>query len=287
MLGRLQLSKPRQHQLEWAAVLGSLVYALLSVRYAWSGAASYVLALLPTLLVYLVSRSWLAGAFTFLLPMYFVIGQDTAGALHHQPFTVLDRLMPLSPNWMLVYASLYLCGFILPLVVVRGRELSRQALKAYLFVMLTSYAGFLLYPTVAPHQPFAIDGFAAWSLQLIYDIDQPYGCFPSLHVAYSFVGALACYRMHRGLGITAAAWAGLIGLSTVYTKQHYAVDAIAGAMLGVIAYTIFLRARPVAPVAEADRLLAPRRATYVVTAYAAAIAVFWVAYLLGLGPVTR
>lgn len=282
------LSKQRQHALEWAAVLGALVYALLYVRFSWGGAASYVLALLPTFLVYVVSRTWLASAFMFLLPMYFVIGQETAAGEHYRPFIPLDHLMPLSPRWMLVYGSLYMAGFLLPLVVVRGRELFRQSMKAYLFVMVVSYVGFVVYPTVAPHgEPLRIDGFASWSLQLFYDIDQPYGCFPSLHVAYAFVGALACHRMHRGVGQLAAVWATLIGLSTIYTKQHYVVDAVVGAILGLAAYAIFLSGRPQDTIEASDRRLSPRRAMYVVMAYAAVIGVSWIAYLLGLGPANR
>jgi len=205
------LSLQRQRVLQWAVILGALVYALLYVRFSWGGAASYVLALLPAALVYMVTRTWLAAAFMFLLPTYFVIGQATAGGVHYQPFIALDHLMPLSPRWMVVYGSLYMCGFLLPLVVVRGRELFRQSMKAYLFVMLVSYAGFLLYPTVAPHgERVTIDGFATWALQVFYDVDQPYGCFPSLHVAYSFVGALTCYRMPRGVGTVAAAVPSLI-----------------------------------------------------------------------------
>jgi membrane-associated phospholipid phosphatase len=272
----------------WAAVIASLIYALLFVRFSWGGGAAYLLALLPTVLATLVARSLLAGAFVFLLPVYFVIGQVTASWPHYQPFIWLDHSMPLAPGWILVYGSLYMCGFLLPLAVVRGQELFRQTMKSYLFVMAVSYLGFLLYPTVAPRQePVAIEGFASWSLQVFYDIDQPYGCFPSLHVAYSIVGALACYRMHRGLGRAAGAWAALIGISTVYTKQHFVIDAIVGAALGAVAYALFLRGRPREPIATADHALAPRRAWYVAGAYVVVIGLFWMAYRLGFGPGSR
>ena len=270
---------------EWSIVILSLAYALLFVRFEWGGAAAYVLALLPSVLAYVVARTLLASAFMFLLPMYFVIGQWTSGWPHYQPFIDLDHAMPLKPAWMLVYGSLYMTGFLLPLVVVRGRELFQQALKAYLFVMVVSYAGFVMYPTIAPrNENVAVTGFAEWSLKLFYDLDQPYGCFPSLHVAYSFVGALACYRMHRGVGAAAATWAALIGVSTVYTKQHFAVDAIAGALIGLLAYAIFLRGRPFEPVADINRRLTLRRAGYVIAAYAFVVGTFWVAYKMGLGP---
>jgi membrane-associated phospholipid phosphatase len=270
----------------WIVTIAALIYALLFERLSWGGSAAYVLAVLPTVVTYALTRSLLAGAFMFLLPMYFVIGQATAGGAHYQPFIALDHAMPLSPPWIFVYGSLYMCGFLLPLVVVRGQELFRQTLKAYLFVMLVSYAGFWWYPTIAPRvETSVVHGFAEWCLQVFYSIDQPFGCFPSLHVAYSMVGALACYRMHRRVGVIAVSWAALIGLSTVYTKQHFVVDAIAGAVLGVAAYWLFLRGSPSEPVPDADRQATPLRAFWVAAAYAVVVLIFWIAYQLGLGPV--
>lgn len=269
----------------WAVVIASLLFALLFARFQWGGAAPYVLALLPTLLAVIVSRSLLAGAFVFLLPMYFVIGQTTSAWPHYQPSFAVDRAMPLWPSWIVVYASLYVCAFLLPLLVVRGRALVRQTYKAYLFVMAVSYAGFLLYPTVAPRsEAIRVRDFADWLLQVFYDLDQPYGCFPSLHVAYSFVGAFACLRMDRPVGFAACLWAVLIAISTVYTKQHYAVDAAAGAAIGLAAVAIFLPRRLSDDPVTDERLLAPGRALFAVAAYLAALGVSWVAYQLGLGP---
>lgn len=266
----------------WTAAIAALIYALLFERLEWGGSAGYVLAVLPTVLVYLVSRSMLSAAVMFLLPIYFVIGQATASAQHYQPFTPLDHAMPLSPPWVFVYSSLYMCAFLLPMVVVRGNELVRQTLKAYLFVMLVSYAGFWSYPTVAPRIETATGrGFSEWMLRLFYDIDQPYGCFPSLHVAYSFVAAFACLRMHRRLGIAAIGWSVLIAVATVYTKQHFVVDAVAGACLALGAYLLFLRGRPREAITDADHKAAPRRALYVAAAYLVAIGLFWTAYRVG------
>jgi membrane-associated phospholipid phosphatase len=121
-------------------------------------------------------------------------------------------------------------------------------------------------------------GFAAWSLRLLYDIDPPYNCFPSLHVAYSFVAAFACSRVHRGVGLAATMWAALIGVSTLYTKQHYVTDVVVGALAGWVAYLVFLRTYPRAAVAENDRHGAPVRALAAVGIYGLMVAGFWVAY---------
>ena len=227
---------------EWAFVIASLVYALLYARYEWGGAAGYVLGALPAAVTFVVSRSVTGALVVFLIPMYFVIGQLTASRPHYQPYTWLDHAMPLWPAWIFVYATLYVCAFVVPILVVRGRPLIAQTLRGYLFVILVSYAIFWVYPTVAPRvdNPSA-NGIAERALQLFYDIDQPYGCFPSLHVAYSVVGAFACYRMHQTLGRGMLAWSVLIAVSTIYTKQHFAVDAVAGGVLGIAGCAVFLR----------------------------------------------
>jgi hypothetical protein len=100
----------------------------------------------------------------------------------------------------------------------------------------------------------------------------------------SFVSALTCYRLHRGLGIAAATWAALVGVSALFTKQHYVVDVIAGVLLALAAYVLLLRRYSPEGVAESERRRAPVRALGVVGIYGVMIAGFWVAYLLGAQP---
>jgi membrane-associated phospholipid phosphatase len=80
------------------------------------------------------------------------------------------------------------------------------------------------------------------------------------------------------VGQAAVSWAALIGLSTLYTKQHYAVDVVAGVVAAVVAYAIFLRSHPRESVAVVDRQRAPLRALTAVGVFAAAVVGFWIAY---------
>ena len=92
---------------------------------------------------------------------------------------------------------------------------------------------FLLYPTRAPRPADVIgEGFGVWGLRLLYQMDPPYNCFPSIHVAHSFVSALTCYRVNRRVGIGAGLCASIVSVSTLFTKQHYVIDLPAGALLG-------------------------------------------------------
>jgi membrane-associated phospholipid phosphatase len=268
---------------EWLLIAGAVAVAvladLLTKGPGGGGVFIYVLAALPGLVAFLAWRTLVASTFVSLAPLYFVIAELTRGRSTYAPDVALDRALSLQPAWMLVYSSLYVFVVILPVLVVRQQELFRRGLQAYLMVMLVAYAGFVLYPTAAPRPAEVFgDGFAAWSLRLAYSIDPPYNCFPSLHVAYSFVSALTCYRVHRGVGAAACLWAALIGVSTLYTKQHYVADVIVGALGAYVAYVFSLRGYPREAVAENDRRRAPFRALGAIGIFGIVVGGFWVAY---------
>ena len=216
-----------------------------------------------------------------LVPIYLVIAGRARGRPLHAPELGLDRLLPLTPTWALVYGALYLFLIVLPVVVVQQEEMIRRTVWTYLTVWTVSYICFLFYPTFAPRPDKVMGtGFAVWGLRFLYDADPPYNCFPSLHVAHSFVSALACYRVHRTLGLVALSCASLVALSTLFTKQHYVADVIAGISLAWVAYAIFLRSYSRASVPELHRRLAPVLALCVGGIVALAFACFWVAYRL-------
>jgi membrane-associated phospholipid phosphatase len=216
-----------------------------------------------------------------LVPVYLFIPDLTPVRTFHAPELALDRIVPLQPAWALVYGALYLFLILLPVFVVRQHEQIRRTVFAYLTVWLTAYLCFLVYPTMAP-RPAEVTGkgFLVWALQSLYSSDPPYNCLPSIHVAHSFVSALTCYRIHRGTGIATLLCATLVGVSTLYTKQHYVVDVIAGIVLAFLAYVVFLRKYPGDEVPELDRRLAPVLALLTIAVAGFGVVCFWVVYRL-------
>jgi len=147
-------------------------------------------------------------------------------------------------------------------------------------VWLTAYAIFLLYPTAAPRPQNVVgDGFAAWALRFLYEADPPYNCFPSLHVAHSFVSALTCYAVHRRVGMIATGAAALVALSTLFTKQHYVVDVLAGVCLALVAWGVFLRGYRAELVPARDRHVAPMLMVGTGAVSLVAMGVYWAVYL--------
>jgi len=214
-----------------------------------------------------------------LVPFYIFIAELMPGRTLHVPELALDRVVPLQPTWALVYGSLYLFLILLPVFVVRQEEHIHRTVLAYLMVWITAYVCFLVYPTVAPRPARVIgEGFVVWGLRFLYSADPPYNCFPSVHVAHSFVSALTCYRVHRRVGIAGTLCALFVGLSTLYTKQHYVLDVIAGLFLACVAYVLFLRNYPRERIPELDRRLAPVFALGTIGILGLGVACFWVAY---------
>ncbi len=216
-----------------------------------------------------------------LVPCYIFIAESMPGRMLHVPELPLDRVVSLHPAWALVYGLFYLFLILLPVFVVRQEEHIRRTVLAYLSVWIAAYVCFLAYPTVAPRPANVVgEGFAVWGLRFLYSADPPYNCFPSLHVAHSFVSALTCYRTHRAVGIAASLCATLVAASTLYSKQHYLLDVVAGVFLAWVAYIVFLRDFPRGSVPEIDRRLAPVFAFGTIGIVGFGLSCFWVAYLL-------
>jgi membrane-associated phospholipid phosphatase len=216
-----------------------------------------------------------------LVPAYIFIAEWVRGRTLHVPALAVDRMVPLQPNWALLYGAMYLFLIALPIFVVRQPEHIRRTVLAYLTIWVIAYVCFLVYPTIGPRPTKVIGtGFGVWGLRLLYAADPSYNCFPSLHVAHSFVSAFTCYRVHRKVGLGAMFAALFVALSTLFTKQHYVLDVIAGILLAGLAYFAYLRNHPAEEIPEMDRRVAPVFAMALLAATSVGIAGFWVAYLI-------
>lgn len=86
------------------------------------------------------------------------------------------------------------------------------------------------------------DGFWYHMLDLTHDAgERPTAAFPSSHVGVTTVVMLLALRTRsKGLIFTILPFYILMCLSTVYIYAHYAIDAIAGLLSGVLLYFLFV-----------------------------------------------
>ncbi len=220
-----------------------------------------------------------------IIPFYLYLGSVVSHRELNTPEVELDRLMALDPAWSVVYLSLFGAA-ILPVFVLHQQELIRRTVFAFITAWLVAFALFLAYPTIGPGVgPLPEDGFSTWVLKEIYASDHRYNCFPSLHVAQCFLAAFAAWCVHRGVGAAAFLWAFMVGLSTVYTKQHYVLDVAGGFALAAVGYVVFLRPYPREAIPENERLLAPLLAVCASAIYGLIVLALWGAYFIGGGKV--
>jgi membrane-associated phospholipid phosphatase len=176
------------------------------------------------------------AAVLFCVP-YFWIEYHPLTTVRTLPLTWLDRVIPFQPlGWVWVYESFYLPLNVIPWLAEKRDDL-RRYIGGFALVSLISFTVFLVLPIRGPRPEFA-DASGAYAL--LRWIDAPLNCLPSLHAAL-LIYTLAFGRRILRDEIRArvqwvfVVWAALIFYATLSTKQHYAVDLLAGTALGLAA----------------------------------------------------
>jgi membrane-associated phospholipid phosphatase len=115
-------------------------------------------------------------------------------------------------------------------------QLFKSTLVGLLIVIVVGLACFLLYPTYIQRPLLTGDDWATRLLRFVYHNDHVYNAFPSGHVYITTLIALFWARWYprlRWLWLTVVV---VIGLSTLFTHQHYLPDPFAGLALGLAGY---------------------------------------------------
>ena len=192
--------------------------------------------------------------------------------LHHpqfpvtvMPLTWLDRAVAFEPAAMPLYLSLWVYVS-LPLALLKDRRELASYGVATLALSLIGLAIFIACPTAVP--AFGVDWSHYPSVAYLKAVDLAGNACPSLHVAFAAFSAVWLDRQLRemNLGVPVrglnAAWCIGIVYSTLATRQHVVLDALAGALLGLIVAALHLHglrrldrrhARVPPPVAEGLR----------------------------------
>lgn len=182
------------------------------------------------------------------LPIFFCLGYFSLQRFPLREATflslsALDRAIPFAPEWFYAYQSLYLFLPIAPLLT-SSRALLVRYVRGFVLLCLAGFAVFLLFPVAAPRPqgPSGVTAFDAWMR-----IEGLLNAFPSLHAGLLALGLLYAREVFwealepaaRRAGVAIALlWAGLILYATLATKQHYAVDLLAGTLFGAVAWRL-------------------------------------------------
>jgi membrane-associated phospholipid phosphatase len=165
---------------------------------------------------------------------YLFLSRHALVQIHSLPMTFLDNWAGFQPTpWAWIYESNFIITGIIPWLIVSRTELRRYAIGFALLSAL-SFLIFAIFPVASP-RPVNLE--ASETLIFITQVDGPLNAFPSLHAAsLVYTIALARRLFGRQLKLSVLAgllvWASLILFATLATKQHYAVDLLAGGLIG-------------------------------------------------------
>ena len=160
------------------------------------------------------------------------------------PLTWADAWVPFTPLAFGAYAALWVYVSLPPALLGSFAALVRFTWWV-LWLCLTGLGLFWLFPTQVP--PAGIDWTLYPSLAFLKSLDAAGNACPSLHVATAVYVASWLHQLGRVMAAPAA-WGWCNGLcclaivwSTLATRQHVALDALAGALLGALFAWLSLR----------------------------------------------
>jgi membrane-associated phospholipid phosphatase len=185
------------------------------------------------------------GGIAIFFYAYFWVMRHSLSAATVMPVTWIDDLVLFSPQSFPLYASLWVYIALAPALAEDGRELA--AWGAASFAMTVIGLGlFVALPTKVPD--FAIDWSRYPSLEFLKRADVSGNACPSLHAAFSVFTAVVLHRQltairaPRTLLACNALWCLGIVYSAIATRQHVALDVIAGSVLAGTASIVYVGA---------------------------------------------
>jgi len=178
------------------------------------------------------------------------IAYNWVGSLYSKGFhlnTALDNIIPFRPEWAIFYLYLFYWTTEATMAFFAVFSYKRGYALAWCFVLINLIADlvYLVFPVttdiyraqIAAH-PIVGNGFAD-AIYAYYRTDPSFNCFPSLHAALSVLCFYAWFRFWKAKRnaltavlavLTCIVAAGTV-LSTLFVKQHYIADEIAGIVL--------------------------------------------------------
>jgi membrane-associated phospholipid phosphatase len=170
---------------------------------------------------------------------YFWLLRNPFFTVRTMPTTWLDNWIGFAPASLLLYLTLWVYVTLPPTLLIDRAQLVRYGLGAAA-LCLVGLVFFLLWPTAVPDGLVAEDLLDSAGFSLLKGIDAAGNACPSLHVATAVFSAIWLDRilvaMNGGTAVRMvnATWCVGIAYSTLATKQHVFLDALAGGFLGTI-----------------------------------------------------
>ncbi len=161
------------------------------------------------------------------------------------PMTALDAAIPLLPWTVWAYGTITWASLLCWLSVPNQQQ-ARRLFGSLVLACMVCWIFFLFWPTTFPRGDWPlpeVDSATIREFADLRDADSPTNCFPSMHVAMASSIALTWmgFIRTRWLRPLPLLWAAVVSVTTLTTKQHYAVDVLGGWLAGLAAVMVARR----------------------------------------------
>jgi len=156
--------------------------------------------------------------------------------------TDLDIQIPFVSGFIIPYLLWYpLILASLIIFCMKNRKVYYQTLIALCVGLIVSYIIYYFFQTTVARPTIPKDGILNSLVSFVYLTDQPYNCFPSIHVLTSYLvikGVVDCTNLSKVLRLMIVISSGMVIVSTLFVKQHVLLDVTGGIILAQFLYYI-------------------------------------------------
>ncbi|WP_298842630.1 phosphatase PAP2 family protein [Clostridium sp.] len=185
------------------------------------------------------------GVFALSIPLisltYPLLNQNRGNT--NDLFTFIDKLIPFNRFFIIPYVSWYIFIAVFSVILcISDKEKYFKLLITLNIGMITCYIIYYFYPTYVPRPLILGTDFFSNLVLNLYAVDNPYNCFPSIHVLNSVLIALYIFeskKVSKWTKVICIIISVSIILSTMFIKQHYFADVIVGVIFAFVLYFAF------------------------------------------------
>lgn len=172
--------------------------------------------------------------------IYGFLNNDNRG--YYMLVTEFDKGLPFIKEFVIPYVLWY--PFIILCMVYflqKSRKIYFRALFSLVAGYLTCYLIFFVFQTYVQRPMISGNDFFDSILKIVYTLDKPYNCFPSIHVVSCCIMIAGIFDMKESTikaKIMVVISATIIIMSTQFIRQHVLMDVLSGMILGTGAYLV-------------------------------------------------
>ena len=178
-----------------------------------------------------------AAGFIFFLFGYYlasIIGTLSGPSIIQESW--IDQSIKFISWSILIYFSYYIFLFF-GYLTLPGVGLPQLWISLWMSSII-AWTYFIAFPTSLPRP--GTDMMGPWEslYRLLYYFDLPTNCTPSLHCCFALLISLAHFQKKSKHHVLIMVWCLSIMISTMSTKQHYAIDVATGILLALVCWPV-------------------------------------------------